>query len=854
MSEVTGELGGQPILLENAATEATLYALLQATLATNSNKSESAKIQKAYEDALKRTTKEQQKNLEQNNKNRKAIQDEIERRDELNKRIEDEKEKRKKFMDGLRDVVGVLDSIGNVIGKTLSFALSTATPKVTDFTDALSGIPIIGPIIGAVGKAMQENIDIFRQLSAVGADFGGSMHTMRTMAARAGLPLGVFAKAITENSSALAQLGGSTTAGARIFTRVNASLQGPFQQGLARLGFSMEETAELTAGYLAIQTKLGRAQNMNQNELNESTKEHLLQLDMLARVHGMTRQEAQKALAEQLQDKRLKLFYQQIGGVTSNTGLFITALKQARPAFADGLADLMLNNGIPSATNEFAKSIALQSPRFVKLAMQLRTNSISQEEANRVIREETVRLEALGKVSGATQGMFANLGSGVFDLNAEIIGLAKYGAELTEEEKKQLKAKEDSRRNQANFDKALLNLRERMYVVLLPLISYVETNIEKIITGITNFIEEFITIMNSEAGFTGALTNAAIKVGEALKPILVDMFNEMLKNPELTSAIVLGLGALFVAPAVVAALATLFASAAAGSVGGIFKSPDLPSSGKAPGTKGLIRNATGTALLGYGTSYAGEKVSDLGFNNAGASLDIAGTALSGAAAGALIGSFFPLIGNAIGAAVGGTLGAGYGLYQNWDKFGNNTAKPASSDPKKPTAPAAAPAAATAQTIQDATSKDAMKARSESIVQIKELTTALEKLDYNKLIIPDAANKNIEIHIGRMRLLRGEVNALTTSFKNLNDTGLSKITKGINALSGEFKIFNDGFSSFKKSFEELDRTTERAALETMTGQLDRLNTNALTIATNTGNTATNTSKLRGAPGVNGKSGQ
>jgi len=663
----------------------------------------------------------------------------------------------------------------------------------------------------------------------------------------------VFAKAITENSSALAQLGGSTTAGARIFTAVNRSLQGPFQQGLARLGFSMEETAELTAGYLAIQTKLGRAQSMNQTEINAGTKEHLLQLDLLARVHGMTRKEAQKLLDQQAQDKRFKLFYAQMGE-NKEMESFFAGLTNANKDFSDGMADLMMNNGVPSATNDMARSIALNSPRLVRLSQELNRGTISQKDANAVIREEAERLGELAKATGKSSAQFANLGSPVFDVIAAMMGMKKIGAELTDEQKKQAKAQADSTKNQANFDKALLSLRERMYVVLLPLIGYVETNIEKIITGITKFIEEFITIMNSEAGFTGALTNAAIKVGEALKPILVAMFDEMLKNPALTSAIVLGLGALFVAPAVVAALATLFASAAAGSVGGIFKSPDLPSSGKAPGTKGLIRNATGTALLGYGTSYAGEKVSDLGFNNAGASLDIAGTALSGAAAGALIGSFFPLIGNAIGAAVGGTLGAGYGLYQNWNKFGNNTAKPASSDPKKPTAPASAPAAATAQTVQDATSKDAMKARSESIVQIKELTTALEKLDYNKLIIPDAANKNIEIHIGRMRLLRGEVNALTTSFKNLNDTGLSKITKGINALSGEFKIFNDGFSSFKKSFEELDRTTERAALETMTGQLDRLNTNALTIATNTGNTATNTSKLRGAPGVNGKSGQ
>jgi hypothetical protein len=91
--------------------------------------------------------------------------------------------------------------------------------------------------------------------------------------------------------------------------------------------------------------------------------------------------------------------------------------------------------------------------------------------------------------------------------------------------------------------------------------------------------------------------------------------------------------------------------------------------------------------------------------------------------------------------------------------------------------------------------------------------------------------------------------LTTSFKNLNDTGLGKITKGINALTGEFKIFNEGFTIFKKRFEELDRTTEREALETMTGQLAKLNTNAVIIANNTRDTASNTGKMKGAPGIN-----
>jgi hypothetical protein len=835
MAEVTGELGGQPILLENAATEATLYALLQATLATNSNKSEAAKIQRAYEEALKRTTKEQQKNLEQNNKNRKSIAEEIERRDQLNKRIEEEKEKRKKFMDGLRDVVGVLNSIGNVIGKTLNFAFSSATPKVTDFTDALSGIPIIGPIIGAVGKAMQEQIDMFRKLSTVGADFGSGINTMRDMAARAGLPLEVFVKAITENSSALAQLGGNTTAGAKIFTAVNKSLQGPFQQGLARLGFSMEETADLTAGYLAMQTRLGRAQNMNQNELNESTKEHLLQLDMLSRVHGMTRQEAQKALAEQQSDKRLKLFYRQLGSMGKETQSFMAALSKVPEVgkdYADAMADLMLNNGVPSASNDLAMDIARNSPALVKLSMQLRKGTVSQEEANKVIREESMRMGKLMETTGVTTGQMLNLNSKTGLAASTMIGLDKFGQKAAEAQDAQAKALKDTSKNMLNLDKQLLALREQLLKALMPVFKLVADNIQKVIPALTRFLEQFVAILNGPGGVAAALNFAFKKLGELVAPAFKAILKEMFTNPWVIAGLIGGFALLFGSTIVQMALARAIMRNMNG--GPDIDIPDGPDrnkpGGKTPGRSGKLPTNPRN-VLGAGARLSVPLTLLTMSGNAGQDYP------------------FPQEGPYKGMEINPATG------RPWDKpdlaeYNKDPAAYAKKTPGQAAAPASAPATDTALPYlpEDATSKEAMKMRAASIVQIKELTQALDKLDYNKLIIPDIANKNIEISTGKMRLLRGEVNALTTSFKNLNDTGLGKITKGINALSGEFKIFNEGFSIFKKRFEELDRTTERAALEDIGEQLSKLNTNAVIIADNTGNTATNTGKLKGKPGI------
>jgi hypothetical protein len=819
MAEVTGELGGQPILLENAATEATLYALLQATLATNSNKSQAAKIQQAYEEALKRTTKEQQKNLEQNNKNRQAIASEIERRDQLNKRIEEEKEKRKKFMQGLSELGGILQGIGNIIGKTLNFALSQATPKVTDFTDALSGIPIIGPIIGAVGKAMQEQIDTFRALSQVGADFGSGIDTMRMMAGRAGLPLEVFTKAITENSSALAQLGGNTTAGARIFTAVNKSMQGPFQQGLARLGFSMEETADLTAGYLAIQTRLGRAQSMSQAELNEGNKEYLLQVDMLARVHGMTRKEAEKALAAQMEDKRLKLFYRQIGGLTGPTSLFMSGLSKANKEYADAMADLMLNNGVPSASNDLAMDIARNSPALVRLSMQLRKGTVSQEEANKVIREESIRMGRLVDASGATTAQMLNLNSKTGLAASTMIGLDKFGLKAADAIDAQAQALQDATKDQLNFDKSLLALRESMYRALVPLMDYVRGNIHKLVGYLLTFVKEFVAIMEGPGGIQAALKNAVTKVGEILAPIMKDMLTAIFTNPYVIGGLVAGFALLFGSTLVQMALARQIVKAMNKGPGGAPLPTDMYTKGKNAGR--LVRGLTIAAAAGY-TIDAGAGLLDDG---KAPDLEQDEKNWNKATTGEKIQSSIPRGIENVADFIGLSNMA---AMAKKDRIAAETAYLANKKPE----PASASTPASPEQVASASTPDAMKARAASIAQIKELTTALNQLDYNKLIIPETANKNIEINTGKMRLLRGEVNALTTSFKNLNDVGLSKITKGINALSGEFKIFNDGFSIFKKKFEELDRTVERGLLSNLEDQLKTLNTSASGIATNT----------------------
>lgn len=812
--DVTGELGGQPILLENAATEATLEALLQATLANSSNKSQAAKIQKAYEESLKRTTANQQANSNALKSHSEAVAKEKKNRDDLNKKLAEEKEAREKLFKGLSE-------LGQVIGKGIGAAFSSATPKISDFTGALSGIPIIGPIIGALGEALQGQTDRFRELSQVGADFGSGIGTIRNVAAEAGMSLETFTSTIGQNSKSLAMLGGSASAGAKIFVAVNKSLQGPFQQGLARLGFSMEETAEYTAGYLTQQTRLGLAQGKTQGQLNEGAREYLMELDKLARVHGMSRKEAQAALDAQTQDKRFKLFYAQMGASGKETQSFMAGLSTANKDFSDGIADLMMNSGVPSANNEMAQSIALNSPRLVELSKKLQDGTVSQEEANAVIREEAVRMEELAKSQGKSQAQFMNLGSSVFNANSALIGMSNYGKKAAAVTAEQAKAMADSTKNAANLDKTLLNLREQFMTALQPTLRLFEGmltkgvgTLEKFITAIALAMKSFMETV-ADKGLGAAISSA---IGTVMKEAVIGLFTSPVAIAGLVGAFALLLGAAAVKQVVVQKLAELLTQK--GGPGGSM--PDV--GGKGGGKFGkFVKGAAIASAAGYvidagmGAMGVGkdvkidEEADDRNWQKASTSEKMQSAIPRGIEK---IGSLF-FLDNLIKEAKADRI-TKETAYIN-DKYGKgNTAAP--------TTPGATPSGSIAPEAVEV-------AKTTTAKEVRELSEALKTLDYGKLLVDDKIIVSMESGTIKMRQLRGEVGAMSAAFKELNNVGLDKITEGLGRLDASFKGFSKSFSEdFMAKFKELDKKSQETLLTDLNDKMEQLNTNVKSLVT------------------------
>jgi hypothetical protein len=186
--------------------------------------------------------------------------------------------------------------------------------------------------------------------------------------------------------------------------------------------------------------------------------------------------------------------------------------------------------------------------------------------------------------------------------------------------------------------------------------------------------------------------------------------------------------------------------------------------------------------------------------------------------GALAGSFIPGLGTVIGAGIGGTIGLGAGLWNSGRKlfYGDETKK------------AAAPTDAQKNETGDV-EKAAMVAATTTPAQVKELAAALKELDYNRLIIPDTAHTSMETGVVKMRQLRGEVIAMTAAFKDLNNTGLDKITKGLGRLDESFKSFNKSFvEDFITKFKELDKKSQEQLLTDLNEKMETLNTTMMSL--------------------------
>jgi hypothetical protein len=302
---VVGDLGGNPITLENAAEEATLQRLVdlfENKFADNSG------VKKKEAEAIKAATKET-----------KSYQDIV---DSTSKGMEKYEVKLTTFGERLGQTTDAIKNAGASLtnsfkalgegGENMGGALGSLTGPVAGKLNALgiagrmasTGLTGLSFVVGLALGAFDKSVKTFQQLTMAGATFGGDMIAMRTAAGSAGVTVATFADAVSKNVSGLADFGGTATQGALILSQVTKAGKSSSNE-LFRLGIAAKDQPEFFAQFISDLSTSGRSLNTFGGDFTRIAAvavKYRKDLQALQEITGQSREEQEAALKAQKQD------------------------------------------------------------------------------------------------------------------------------------------------------------------------------------------------------------------------------------------------------------------------------------------------------------------------------------------------------------------------------------------------------------------------------------------------------------------------------------------------------------------------------------------------------------------------
>jgi hypothetical protein len=322
MADVTGDIGGQSVQLNNAATEATLKQLLavaQAQLAAQGKKgAELAKLQADLDKKLKSIAGEAKKAASAIEKEKKARDKNTDAVDDNTDSIEEETTARERAAQSLKNFSANTGKALTLLKGAIDLVVNTASTlanmgnSMSSAAQAFEVIPGAGAQLaktfGAVGAAAEKTYKAFQTASSVGANFNGSIATMVKAASDAGLTFDDFTGLISQNAGNLRFLGGTTAEGAKRLAELSKDIRkSQLGRDLAGLGFTTAETAEGIARMAAMQRRSGNREELNREQLISQTGSYLKNLDAVSKITGKTKDALQKEADARRNDAQFRI-------------------------------------------------------------------------------------------------------------------------------------------------------------------------------------------------------------------------------------------------------------------------------------------------------------------------------------------------------------------------------------------------------------------------------------------------------------------------------------------------------------------------------------------------------------------
>ncbi len=505
MAEVTGRIGENDVELDNAATEATLKAILLSMAGSTKNMNRLLKLaEKAGMDprAIK-DAEEAMRRLAENSKQA-SLGSAL-----LSKSL-GALGKTATILGGIVGdlAAGAFQTVGNLT--SLAGTLVDGQGAVSDVVGAFRDLPLgIGLVAGAFQKLMQmqeAELDTYRQLTKTGVNFGGALTDIRNTALGLGLTLEQFSTVIATNSQALASMGAGTNEGAKNFVRLAKDLRNSnIGAELRALGLTAEETANGLANYIKMTGGRTADEMRNTKGLSEAAGQYIKQLDMLATITGKSREEQEKALLEAQQNAAFEAYMQTLdedGRKKAMAGLAQALAVGGKGAVQSLQAKLMGLPDITEASQTFRGTMQNASKGVDQIAAAITNSGSSIDDVNKAgaaaMTGSFKDLKTFGTtLVGAMSMMGGPQAEAIMTAQGNYNRALKQGATTQAEYEALMKKVQDEQKRResqaakaAEAEKALRDLTQQVFSALLPLIKTLTEYVTALLPQFAAFVEK----------------------------------------------------------------------------------------------------------------------------------------------------------------------------------------------------------------------------------------------------------------------------------------------------------------------------------------------------------------------------
>ena len=442
---------------------------------------------------------------------------------------------------------------GDTSFKSLNKIVDTATDVMAGFA---KGIPFVEGAIKAVGEASKFMLNQLDQVTAAYNDIGKAgalaadgMTGIQRQFLASGLQLKSFQKQISENSVALARFRGLTSEGAEDFAAITGQLTQGTDDSLRRLGMNADQIGETTGEFIKRQTRLGLSQNKSVTELALGSKQYAMELDLLSKVTGQSRESIQKQQDAALSESRFRANYDELvaqGREKEAKALMDLQIRMSSFGAELGQGTRDLASGAAN-TDAARKLMASTGGAAQDIISRLKSGAIDQDQAQKELQAATRRTATAqrdnAKYVDAATSAYSAYGQ-VSDFNTA--NLEESGMKAKKAQDQQINNTDELTKNTTEAQKKLekMNIEiQRLGFTFLPHAAVVVNEFSSVMVKVTENLAETLGIELPQAKKRREELNKADAAAWEKMTLMEKAQSSLARGVEKVGGVIPGMGA-----------------------------------------------------------------------------------------------------------------------------------------------------------------------------------------------------------------------------------------------------------------------------------------------------------------------